>query len=198
MNTRNWQIKMLTLCMAAFALCLTVACGDEYLTDYPYPDEGLRIVSLEPCEIDVPLIPSIEFIKLAEKWMQPGDDISYEALRELSGYRASVRAREKRLSPEFKRIRDALQPQKYQIYEFPYYSWSDVEALNTWDGTPTDKLVVVVHLSHLVDMRTVRPEALIPGCIAGVPVHIIFGQLSERVFEYSVTKWQKTLEKVRI
>ena len=27
MNTRNWQIKILTLCMAAFALCLTVACG---------------------------------------------------------------------------------------------------------------------------------------------------------------------------
>ena len=180
MNTRNWQIKILILCMAAIALCLTAACGDEYLTLYPYPDGGLRIVSSEPCEIDVPLIPSIEFIKLAEKWTQPGDDISYEALKEFSGYRASVRAREKRLSPEFKRIRDALEPRKYQIQEFPYYIGSDVEALNTRDGTPTDKLVVVVHLEHLVDMRTVRPEALIPGCIAGVPVHIILGNLEER------------------
>ena len=30
MNTRNWQIKLLTLCMAAITLCLAVACGDEY------------------------------------------------------------------------------------------------------------------------------------------------------------------------
>ena len=154
MNTQNWQIKILTLCMAAIALCLTVACGgDEYLTDYP--DEGLLIVSLEPCEIDVPLIPSIEYIKLAEKWAEPGDDISYEALSKFSQFHSSTRAREKRLAPEFKRIRDALEPQLFLEGVFPYLIGSDVEALNTPDGTPTDKLVVVVHLEHLVDLRTV-------------------------------------------
>ena len=137
-------------------------------------------MSLEPCEIDVPLIPSIEYIKLAEKWAEPGDDISYEALSKFSQFHSSTRAREKRLAPEFKGIPDALEPQLFLEGVFPYLIRSDVEALNTPDGTPTDKLVVVVHLEHLVDLRTVWPKALIPGCIAGVPVHIIVGNLEQR------------------
>ena len=37
MNTGNWQIKMLTLCMTAFTLCLTAACGDAG-TEYTSPE----------------------------------------------------------------------------------------------------------------------------------------------------------------
>ena len=46
MNTRNWQIKILTLCMAAIALCLTAACGDSFPREEP---GAKRIMPLGPC-----------------------------------------------------------------------------------------------------------------------------------------------------
>ena len=48
MNTGNWQIKMLTLCMTAFTLCLTAACGDAG-TDYAGPE---IITPSAPCGDD--------------------------------------------------------------------------------------------------------------------------------------------------
>ena len=175
MKTHNWQTKALTLFIAVAALWLTSACGDTYHTVHPYPVDGLRIVSSDPCEIDVPLVPSQEFVKLADRWMQPGDDISYQALIKLSRHWASASAREFRLAPEFERIWAVLRTYLDRFYRYPYYSHASVEALNTWDDTPTDKLVVVVELAHLVDLRTIPLEDQIPGCIAGVPVHIVVG-----------------------
>ena len=186
MKTHNWQTKALILFIAVAAIYLTTACEDEHLIDYLYPYDGIRIISSEPCEIDAPLVPSQEFVKLAERWMQPGDDISYEALIKLSRYSASSSAREYRLSPEFKRIRDVLRTYDDQFYRFPYFSFASIEALRTWDGTPTDKLVVEIYLDHLVDLRTVRPEDRIPGCIAGVPVHIVVGKYFVTVEEAGI------------
>ena len=175
MKTTNWQTKALTLFIATVALCLTTACGDRYLTEYPYPGYGLRIVSSELCEIDVSPVPSQELVKLADRRLPPGEAITYEALVKLSAYTLSGYARDTRLAPEFKRIRDVLQTYLARLEKHPYYSFTDVEALRTWDGTPTDRIVIVVYLAHLVDMRTIRPEDRIPGCIAGVPVHIVVG-----------------------
>ena len=187
MKTHNWQTKALTLFIAAAAaLCLATACEDELPIDYLYSYDGIRIISSEPCEIEVPLVPSQEFVKLAERWMQPGDDISSEALIKLSRYSASASAREYRLSPEFKRIRDVLRTYDDQFYRFPFFSFAGIEALRTWDGTPTDKLVVEVYLDHLVDLRTVRQEDRIPDCIAGVPVHIVVGKYFVTVEEAGI------------
>ena len=50
MNTRNWQIKILTLCMAAIALCLTGACGDSFPGEEPV---ARRIMPADPCPNDI-------------------------------------------------------------------------------------------------------------------------------------------------
>ncbi len=184
MKTHNWQTKALTLFIAAVALWLATACTTYYPINYPV--DGIRIISSEPCEIDMPLVPSQEFVKLADRWMQPGDDISYQALIKLSRYWASASAREFRLSPEVKRIEDMLRTYYDQFYRFPSYEFAAVEALDTWDGTPTDKLVVVVYLNHLVDLFTIPPENRIPSCIAGVPVHIVVGKYFVTVEEAGI------------
>ena len=182
MKTTNWQTKALTLFIAAAALWLAVACADVDFTYYDYPADGLRIVSWEPYEIDVPLVPSQEISKLAERWKQQnGVDPSVADLRGHSEYWAAGKARDTRLAPEIQRILDVIEPYRSpggRFEEYPYFEGARVEALYTWDGIPTDKAVVVVSLSHLVDPRTVRPEHRIPGCIAGVPVHIEVGYIS--------------------
>ena len=182
-HTTNWQLKALTLLAAAVAICLTTACT----TYYPayYPEDGIRIVSSEPCAIEVPLIPSQEFVELARK-QEMGTDSGLEYVPTFWEVLAMENARNKRLAPEFKRINDGLQPYYDQFYRLPFYELATVEALNTWDGAPTDKLVVVVYLDHLVDLRTVPPEDRIPNCIARVPVHIIVGKVIPTVEEAGI------------
>ncbi len=175
MKTTNWQTKALALFIAAVALWLTTACGSEDLARYHYPRDGLRIVAWESCEIDVPLVPSQEFVRLADRRLKSGDEISYEALRKLPEYALTLNAQNTRLSPEFERIRDVLHTYRVQLEKYPHFSYADVEALNTWNGIPTDRIAVVVYLARFVDLREIRLEDQIPGCIAGVPVHIVVG-----------------------
>ena len=169
MKTINWQTKALTLFIAAAALWLATACT----TYYPiiYPVDGIRIIPLEFCEIDVPLVPSQEYVELEEKLNQLGDEADYMALQEIR--EGAYKAWYARLEPEFKRIVDVLRTFKDLFMKYPYFEEAMVEGMRTWDGTPTDKLVVVVYITHLVDPRTVPPEDRIPGCIAGVPVHYL-------------------------
>ena len=169
MKTNNWQTKALTLFIAAVALCLATACT----TYYPiiYPVDGIRIIPLEFCEIDVPLVPSQEYVKLAEQLEQLGDEVDYMESREIQ--EGAYEARYARLEPEYKRIVDVLRTFNDLFMKYPYFEEAMVEGMRTWDGTPTDKLVVVVYITHLVDPRTVPPEDRIPGCIAGVPVHYL-------------------------
>ena len=167
MKTTNWQTKALTLFIAAAALSLATACT----THYPiiYPVDGIRIISSEPCEIDVPLVPSQEYVELEEQLKQLGDDVDYMALREIR--EGAYEARYARLELEYKRILDVLRTYKDLFMKYPYFDLAAVEGMRTWDGQLTDKLVVVVYVAHLVDPRTVSPEDRIPDCIAGVPVH---------------------------
>ena len=180
MKTTNWQTKALTLFIATVALWLTAACGNGDLIDHPFPPNGLRIVAEDPCEIDVPPVPSQEFVRLAKRRLQPGEEITFEALRKIPEYIHASYARDTRLKPEFNRILDVLEPYRVpggRFWDYPHYSGAGVEALRTWDGLGTDKIVVVVKLAHLVDPRTVPPEDRIPICLAGVPVHIIVGDI---------------------
>ena len=169
MKTINWQTKALTLFIAAAALWLATACTTYYPINYPV--DGIRVISSEPCDIDVPLVPSQEYVELEEKLNQLGDEADYMALQEIR--EGAYKAWYARLEPEFKRIVDVLRTFKDLFMKYPYFEEAIVEGMRTWDGTPTDKLVVVVYITHLVDPRTVPPEDRIPGCIAGVPVHYL-------------------------
>ena len=50
MNTRNWQIRILTLCMAAFTLCVAAACGDGLNDEVSRPKEATEAPTKEPTE----------------------------------------------------------------------------------------------------------------------------------------------------
>ena len=178
MKTTNWQTKALTLFIAVLALWLATACDSGYLTPYPYHYDGIRIMSSEPCDIDVPLGPSMEFIQQAETWDQRiRNERRTDDLRKLPQYVAAEETRRERLAPELKRIWQALQTYPKRLREYPYYHTSLVEELNAWNGLPTDKIVVVVYLDQFVDPRTVPAENQLPSCIAGVPVHIVVGKI---------------------
>ena len=178
MKTINWQTKALTLFIAAAALLLATACGKEYAITYP--SDGLRIISSdrwEPCENEKPLKPSREFVQLANQ--QDPIQTSYPTdafLRTLPGYEEAMDAWGERLIPERERVYEALLVHINRLERYPHFRSSTVAWQFTWGDIVTDKLIVEIHLHHLVDPRTVPPEDRIPGCIAGVPVHIVVGK----------------------
>ena len=179
MKTINWQTKALTLFIAAAALWLATACTKEY--PITYPSDGLRIISAEPCEIDVPLVPSPEFIRLREREDPDNEKFpTWDSFRSLPGYYEAQDERSKRIKSEVQRIDDVLETYRDRLRRYPYFGGSLVGLHFTWDGALTDRFIVEVYLDHLVDPRTVPPEDRIPGCIAGVPVHIVVG----RTFNY--------------
>ena len=174
MKTTNWQTKALTLLMAAVALWLATACTKEY--PGAYPQDGLQIISSEPCEDDVPLDTSVEFVQLAEREAPPG--VKYptgDQLEELPGYKEAFDARFKRLDPRIERVEQALEEYQDRLRKNPYYLFSEVFLEPGVGDTGTDKIIVDIHLEHWEDPRTVPPEDRIPGCIGGVPVHIFVG-----------------------
>ena len=176
MKTQNWQTKALTLFIAAVALSLATACTTYYPIEYPM--QGLLIISSEPCEIDVPPVPSPEFIRLAELEDPSNQRFpTWDFLRSLPGYKESREARSKRIKSEVQRIEDVLRTYQDQLKKHPHYRGSLVGLNETWNRGLTDSFVVEVYLHHLVDPRTVPAEDRIPGCIAGVPVHIVVGQM---------------------
>ena len=167
MKTINWQTKALTLFMAAAAFWLATACAKEYPIEYPR--DGLRVISSEPCEIDEPLTPSREFIRLADEQDPIKNSYPTDAhLRTLPGYDEAMGAWDERIGPERKRIDEVLETYRECLQRYPYYRGSFVDLRFTWNGILTDRIVVEVHLHHLVDPRTVPPQDRIPGCIAGV------------------------------
>ena len=175
MKTRNWQTKALTLFIAALALWLATACTKEY--PITYPSDGLRITLSESCENEKPFKPSREFVQLANQ--QDPIQTSYPTdafLITLPGYEEAMDAWDERIGPEKKRIDEVLDTYRDRLEMYPYYRGSFPNLQFFWDGILTDRFVVEVHLDHLVNPRTVPPEDRIPGCIAGVPVHIVVGQ----------------------
>ena len=176
MKTTNWQTKALTLFIAAVAFCLTAACGSADTTYYPYPEGGLRIVSSDTCEIEVPLAPSQEFADLPERMRQRMENDPNFAYTSMNlDIKTRRESRYTRLGPEFRRIWNGFYAYEDKLRRYPYYSLVFVEELSTWDGVPTDRTVVEIHLEHMVDLRTIPSEYWIPSCIAGVPVHIVVG-----------------------
>ena len=183
MKTTNWQTKALTLFITATALWLTTACTKEY--PVAYPEGGLRIISSEPCENDALLAPAREFIQLANE--QATIKTSYptdEYLRTLPGYDEARDAWNGRIGREFDRVEEVLDTYRERLERYPYYSgairgtfYAWPEGHSSWDGPETDGVFVEVHLHHLVDPRIVPPADRIPGCIAGVPVHIVVGAM---------------------
>ena len=180
-HTTNWYIQLLTLTVAAACLWLATACGKDYSIEYP--SNGLRIISSERCENDALLVPSREFVQLANE--QAPIKTSYptdEYLRTLPGYDEASDAQTERIGRELKRVEEVLDTYRERLERYPYYygahaashyAWPDGHY--SWDGPQTDGVFVQVYLDHLVDPRTVPPEDRIPGCIAGVPVHIVVG-----------------------
>ncbi len=172
MKTTNWQTKALTLFIAAAALWLSTACTKEY--PLAYPDGGLRIISSEPCEDSAPLVPSMEFVELAERETPP--TMKYptgDQLKELPGYADALDARRKRLDPRIERVRKALDEYQDKLRENENYRYSELYIEDGLSDVGTDSLTVRIYLDRWVDPRTVPPEDRIPGCIGGVPVHII-------------------------
>ena len=185
MNTRNWQIKILTFCMAAFALCLTVACGDEYTG----PE---RITPSAPCGDDVPLTPSVEYITLEGAKVPRGYEKSLEAAKNpgligiedaegrerfINSMRAIARA--ERLRPERHRVQKILDKYRDRILrnlELRGYGYSfhfGVDAIDHETGLPTDKMIIRIQVNEYVEQSTLPPEDRIPECMEGVPVHYI-------------------------
>ena len=105
MKTINWQTKALTLFIAAVAFCLTAACGSADTTYYPYPEGGLRIVSSDTCEIELPLAPSQEFADLPERMRQRMENDPNFAYTSMNlDIKTRRESRYTRLGPEFRRI----------------------------------------------------------------------------------------------
>ncbi len=175
MQTHNRYMHIIAIVIAAACLCLATACTKEYPINYP--SDGLSIISPEPCENEKPLKPSREFVQLANQ--QDPIQTSYPTdayLTALPGYDEAMDAWDERLGPERERIEEVLETYRDRLERYPYYRGSFPNLQFFWDGILTDRFVVEVHVDHLVDPRTVPPEDRIPGCIAGVPVHIIVHQ----------------------
>ena len=167
MNTRNWQIKILTLCMAAFALCLAAACE-------PGQIEVERITPSAPCMNDTTLTPSVEFVDLYEKWRDErglGEDATMEDLRDLPGYRGAKNARADRLEPEFLRTVTMIGA-KYdeRIKRHPFYRGHVISYLEDKKGWLTDTIVLEIDVHRMVSPYRFPPGDQIPECIEGIPV----------------------------
>ena len=154
MNTRNWQIKILTLCMAAIALCLTAACES---TDPEYAGPQ-RITPSAPCGDDVPLTQSVEFSRLPEN----------AGITEIG---LAAMARAERLRPEIERIQAILDKYEDLIRRQPNVLGYNVNSMRKEDGEITDKQIIGIAVEEYVDQSTFPPEDRIPECMEGVEVH---------------------------
>ncbi len=174
MQTHNQYMNIIAIVIAAACLSLATACTKEY--PGAYPQDGLQIISSEPCEDDAPLVPSVEFVQLAEREAPPG--VKYptgDQLKELPGYKEAFDARFKRLDPRIERVEQALDEYRDRLRENPYYLFSELYLESGLSDVATDSLIVRMYFDHWDDPRKVPSEDRIPGCIGGVPVHIFVG-----------------------
>ena len=154
MKTTNWQTKALALFIAATALWLATACTKEYPS--AYPQDGLQIISSEHCEDSVPLVPSVEYVELAEREAPAG--VKYptgDQLKELPGYKEAFDVRFKRLDPRIERVEQALEEYRDRLRQNPYYLFSEVYLESGLSDVATDSLIVRMYFDHWVDPRTV-------------------------------------------
>ena len=166
MNTGNWQIKILTLFMVAFALCLTVACGDAG-TDYAGPE---RITPSAPCgDADAPLVPSVEFQQFSgiEHWTDGSINTRV--------WNRAAQARGNRLGPEMDRVQAVIDKYRDRIRRLPGVNGFGVSELQTENTLPTDKLGIRIIVTEHIDQSTLPPEDRIQDCLEGVPVHFEIG-----------------------
>ena len=162
MNTQNWQIKLLTLCMAAFALCLTAACERNYTL------EEVWITPSAPCGDDVPLVPSVEFVQLLERLGAPA---TTRYRNTIPGLADAVAARKGRLAPEKERIWTIVQKYQDRLDKHTYIYAYGPEPLIDENGWLTDKIVVVIDVIEMVDQNMLPPEDRISECMDGIPVY---------------------------
>ena len=152
MKTTNWQTKALMLFIAAVALSLATACTTYYPIDYPY--NGIRVISSEPCEIDVPLLPSQEFVELVEREGTFDEGFpGWGLVISLPGYWDAVEMWTERLASEQLRIGTILETYEGQFQKYPHYWGTYIGTLRNWNGALTDRMVVKVYLDHVVDPR---------------------------------------------
>ena len=187
-KTINWQTKALTLFIAAVALWLTAACGNNEVEEYAIGD---RKTPSAPCGPDIPLTPSIEYITLEGAKVPSGYEKALEAAKNpgLIGipdaggrerFIHSIRntARAERLRPETERIKaiideyeDLIWSQNPSVGGFVHGFGMDI--IKTEDGISTDKQVIGIYVTELSDQSALPPEVRIPECIDGVEVHFI-------------------------
>ena len=162
MNTWNWQIKILTFCIAAIALCLTAACERDY------PLEEVRITPSAPCGDDAHLVPSVEFIQLLERLGMPA---TTRYVNTIPGLAHAVARRKGRLAPEKERVWTIVQKYRERLSKHTYIYAYGPEPLIDENGWQTDKIVVVIDVIEMVDQNMLPSEDRISECMDGIPVH---------------------------
>ena len=164
MKTQNWQIKILTLCMAAFALCLTVACGDFYPDEEPV---AKRIMPLGPCPNDINEVPEDPILSSSQRLNLKADH-AHEIFDKhhfllFNGQQTSI------------------------SYDAVTYVGIDSDSKGSFfryhESYPQRYLVVIEigFVSDDVDQSKLPPEKRIPHCLEGVPVHFLTNQPEARI-----------------
>ena len=160
----NWKIKILTLFMAAIALCMTASCGDvgidenastnEYVGNYEYvgANPGVeRITPSEPCGDEDKAMPSDE---------KPMTWTERRLQREAA-------------AKETYRIRKILDKYDDLIFrQSTVHGWS-IGKLRHKNSVLIDQMFIEIEVDDYVDQSTLPPEDRIPECLEGIPVHFV-------------------------
>ena len=163
MKTHNWQTKALTLFIAALALCLTTACGEE----------GTRPeinISSQHCGPGLPSETSKEFKQF--EYLGYGSELT-----RTDRVNRAVRLRVERLKPETERIQAILDRYMEHINRdvdgsiAQYVLGYSVVSLKDRKGRLTDTQVIRIDFSERLNEGQFPPEYSIPKCIEGVEVH---------------------------
>ena len=150
MSIGNWQIKILTLCMAAFALCLTAACGESYPDEEPVIK---RIMPMGSCPNDIneaPDNPELTYKQEVELKFERAGEV-------LNKYHSLLTGRDdtSQVSLGYFSSEDRI---------FPYRADSYTVFIDIW------------FVTNDVDQSKLPPEERIPHCLEGVPVHFLTNQ----------------------
>ena len=166
MKTTNWQTKALALFIAAAALWLVSACGEEAT------NPGINISS-QHCVPGLPSETSEEFKQF--EYFRHGPDVT-RTERE----NQAIRLRAERLKPETERIQAILDRYIEHINRdvegsiAQYVIGYMVESLKDRKGRLTDTQVILIHFGLYEGQFPLKYP--IPKCIEDVIVHSIIWQ----------------------